>query len=109
MPASHSDTDRFSLLLDALRPWLGRVVFIGGWAHRLYRERPEAVAPPYDALRTEDADIALAPGTIARTEDLRGRLIARGSPPGAWRGLMVDIWSCHAVLAGVRSLAELSG
>jgi len=27
-------------------------------------------------LRTEDADIALGPGTIARTEDLRGRLIA---------------------------------
>jgi len=78
MPARSSDTERFSLLVDALRPWLGKVVFIGGWAHRLYRERPEAVAPPYDALRTEDADIALAPGTIARTEDLRGRLIAWG-------------------------------
>jgi len=62
MPTGHSDTDRFSLLVDALRPWLGRVVFIGGWAHRLYRERPEARAPSYDALRTEDADIALAPG-----------------------------------------------
>jgi hypothetical protein len=78
MPTSHSDTERFSLLVDALRPWLGKVVFIGGWAHRLYRERPEAGAPPYDALRTEDADIALVPGTIARTEDLCGRLIARG-------------------------------
>ena len=78
MPTSHSDTERFSLLVDALRPWLGKVVFIGGWAHRLYRERPEAVAPPYDALRTEDADVALGPGTIARTEDLRGRLIAWG-------------------------------
>lgn len=78
MPTSHSDSERFSLLVDALRPWLGKVVFIGGWAHRLYRERPEAGAPSYDALRTEDADIALAPGTIARTADLRGRLIARG-------------------------------
>lgn len=78
MPTSHSDTERFSLLVDALRPWLGKVVFIGGWAHRLYRERPEAVAPPYEALRTEDADVALGPGTIARTEDLRGRLIAWG-------------------------------
>ena len=78
MPPSHSDTERFSLLVDALRPWLGKVVFIGGWAHRLYRERPEAVAPPYEALRTEDADVALGPGTIARTEDLRGRLIAWG-------------------------------
>jgi len=78
MPTSHSDTERFSLLVDALRPWLGKVVFVGGWAHRLYRERPEAVAPPYEALRTEDADVALGPGTIARTEDLRGRLIAWG-------------------------------
>jgi hypothetical protein len=78
MPTSHSDTDRFSLLVDTLRPWLGKVVFVGGWAHRLYRERPEAGAPPYDALRTEDADIALAPGMFARTADLRGRLIARG-------------------------------
>ncbi|MDO8834406.1 MAG: GSU2403 family nucleotidyltransferase fold protein [Vicinamibacterales bacterium] len=78
MPTSHSDSDRFSLLVDTLRPWLGKVVFVGGWAHRLYRERPEAGAPPYDALRTEDADIALAPGMFARTADLRGRLIARG-------------------------------
>ncbi len=78
MPTSHSDTERFSRLVDALRPWLGKVVFIGGWAHRLYRERPEAVAPPYEALRTEDADVALGPGTIARTEDLRARLIAWG-------------------------------
>lgn len=78
MPAPGSDTERFSLLVDALRPWLGKVVFIGGWAHRLYRERPEAITPSYDALYTEDADIALAPGTIARSEDLRGRLIARG-------------------------------
>jgi hypothetical protein len=78
MLTSHSDTERFSVLVDALRPWLGKVVIIGGWAHRLYRERPEAVAPPYEALRTEDADVALGPGTIARTEDLRGRLIAWG-------------------------------
>ena len=78
MPTSHSDTERFSLLVDALRPWLGKVVFIGGWVHRLYRERPEAGALLYDTLRTEDADVALGPGTIAGTEDLRGRLIARG-------------------------------
>ena len=35
-------------------------------------------SPHPTALRTEDADIALAPHTIARTEDIRGRLIARG-------------------------------
>lgn len=65
-----SDTERFSLLVDALRPWLGKVVFIGGWAHHLYRERPEASSPSYEALRTEDADIALAAGVIAQSEDL---------------------------------------
>lgn len=73
-----SDVENFSRLVDALRPWLGKVIFIGGWAHRLYRERPESTSPPYEALRTEDADVALDPSAIVRPEDLRGRLMARG-------------------------------
>jgi hypothetical protein len=33
----HKDDLRsFARLVDALAPWLGQVVIIGGWAHRLY-------------------------------------------------------------------------
>ena len=47
-------------LVDALRPWLGHLVFVGGWAHRLHRFHPLASAPAYQPIRTRDADIALS-------------------------------------------------
>ncbi len=37
MPPSDSDVAKFSRLIEALRPWLGQIIFIGGRAHRLYR------------------------------------------------------------------------
>ena len=54
------DFDAFARLLDALRPWLGHVVIIGGWAHRLHRFHPLSHPPSYAALRTKDADIAFS-------------------------------------------------
>jgi hypothetical protein len=48
----------FSRLLDALRPWLGHLVIVGGWAHRLHRFHERAHSPAYATLRTKDADIA---------------------------------------------------
>lgn len=50
----------FARLLDALRPWLGHVVIIGGWAHRLHRFHPLSHPPTYAALRTRDADVAFS-------------------------------------------------
>jgi len=50
----------FARLLDALRPWLGHVVIIGGWAHRLHRFHPLSHLPTYAPLRTRDADIAFS-------------------------------------------------
>lgn len=47
-------------LLDALRPWLGHLVIVGGWAHRLHRFHPKAHPPTYAALRTRDADLAFS-------------------------------------------------
>jgi hypothetical protein len=44
----------FARLVDALRPWLGHLVIVGGWAHRLHRFHPLATAPAYLAL-TSDA------------------------------------------------------
>jgi hypothetical protein len=50
----------FARLVEALRPWLGHLVFVGGWAHRLHRFHPLAAPPAYLPLRTKDADVALS-------------------------------------------------
>ena len=54
------DFAAFVRLLDALRPWLDQMVFIGGWAHRLHRLHPLAHPPPYAPLRTRDADVVFS-------------------------------------------------
>jgi hypothetical protein len=46
-------------LLGALRPWLGDLVIVGGWAHRLYRLHGLAGAPDHPPVRTRDVDLAL--------------------------------------------------
>jgi hypothetical protein len=74
MTSLDSDLAKFSRLIEALRPWLGQIMFIGGRAHRLYRERPEAVPVAYEALQTDDADVALNPRTMSASESIRVRL-----------------------------------
>ena len=54
------DRQAFTKLIEALRPWLGTVVIVGGWAHRLHRLHPLAVTPQYTPIRTRDADVALS-------------------------------------------------
>lgn len=54
-----NDLDAFVRLAIALQPWRHQIVFAGGWAYRLYRQHPLAIIPPYDALYTRDADVAL--------------------------------------------------
>ncbi|TCG03631.1 hypothetical protein BZM27_46930 [Paraburkholderia steynii] len=53
-----SDLQQFSKLAIALRPWRQQVVYIGGWAFRLYRYEPRAAAPGFDPIFTQDADVA---------------------------------------------------
>ncbi len=53
-----NDLDAIAQLLDALRPWHRDLVVVGGWAHRLYRFHDKATRPPYQAVRTRDADLA---------------------------------------------------
>lgn len=62
-------------LLDALRPWLGHLVIVGGWAHRLHRFHPLAHTPAYAALRTRDADLAF-PTAAPLTGDIAAALKA---------------------------------
>jgi Nucleotidyltransferase len=59
MLESADDLASIARLIEALRPWLGQVVLVGGWAHRLYRLDARATVPAYAALRTRDADIAI--------------------------------------------------
>ncbi|CAG9164301.1 GSU2403 family nucleotidyltransferase fold protein [Cupriavidus pampae] len=54
-----NDLEAFAKLAIALQPWRHQIVFAGGWAYRLYRQHPLAIIPPYDALYTRDADVAL--------------------------------------------------
>jgi len=71
------DRAAFTRLVGALSPWNHQLVFVGGWAHRLYRLHPMAEAPSYQPLATLDADVAFAEGE--RLEgDIRARLLAMG-------------------------------
>jgi len=54
------DFASFARLIEALRPWLGHLVVVGGWGHRLHRFHPLANPPAYLPLRTRDADLAFA-------------------------------------------------
>ncbi len=81
--------DAIARLIDGLRPWLGRVVLVGGWAHHLYRFHELAQAPAYRPLRTREADVAFsmaAPldGDIAAALQVKGftkELSGEHSPP----------------------------
>lgn len=53
-----TDLRDFERLIAALRPWLGQVVIVGGWAHRLHHAHPLAQPPEYEPVRTRDADVA---------------------------------------------------
>jgi hypothetical protein len=67
-----NDREAFATLAAALAPWGNQLVFVGGWAHRLYRLHPKAVAPNYQPLTTLDADIA-----FAEREPLEGDILTR--------------------------------
>jgi hypothetical protein len=72
------DDEKFALLLDALGPYVDRLVIVGGWAHRLFRHHPLAQTVPYPALMTRDTDVAIPPGIRIDEDSLRERLLARG-------------------------------
>lgn len=69
------DVVAFARLVEALRPQLTRLVFVGGWAHRLHRLHPYAQQLEYAPLMTRDADVAL-PLRVLAEEDIRKQLVA---------------------------------
>lgn len=54
------DSEAFARLLTALRPWLGQLVVVGGWAHRMHRAHPLANPSGHLPLRTSDTDLAFS-------------------------------------------------
>jgi hypothetical protein len=54
-----NDLDNLAKLLLALKPWMGRLVVAGGWAHRLYRFAPQVNKPEYQPVHTRETDLAL--------------------------------------------------
>lgn len=83
------DSSAFARLIQALRPWLGHLVIVGGWAHRLHRLHPQAGKPAYLPLQTRDVDIALSleaplPGGIREALERAGftrAFLGSDSPP----------------------------
>ncbi len=72
------DDETLARLVDALGPYIDRVVIVGGWAHRLFRHHPLAQPLSYAPLTTRDMDIAVAPGIRPGEQSLRERLLAHG-------------------------------
>ena len=53
-----AEVEAFTKLVAALQPHLRQLVFVGGWAHRLYPHLDRAAKPSFKPLMTYDADIA---------------------------------------------------
>ena len=68
----------FERLLQALGPSLPEILIIGGWAHRLYRYRPEVIVPSHEPLFTTDTDIAIPPGAALPPKQLLEQLRSHG-------------------------------
>lgn len=85
------DRDAFAKLVEALRPWRGDLVFVGGWAHQLHRLHPDASRPLHKAVITRDADLAFAArarlegdiGKALKTAGFRQELLGDHTPPVA--------------------------
>ena len=71
------DSEAFARLVTALRPWLGQLVVVGGWAHRLHRFHRLANPPGHLLLRTRDTDLAFSPDA-ALAGDVGAALVDAG-------------------------------
>jgi len=73
------ELEAFSRLIVALEPWLGEVVLVGGWAHRLYRLDPRARKLDYLPLTRLDGDVAVPAKLKKEESSVRKRLLEAGS------------------------------
>ena len=76
--AGLTDQESFARLVRALEPYLGDLVFVGGWAHRLLALHEYASPLEFQPLATDDADLAAHLGLRVRKESIAERLKAAG-------------------------------
>ncbi|MEX3937730.1 GSU2403 family nucleotidyltransferase fold protein [Paraburkholderia phymatum] len=72
-----SDLTEFSTLALTLEPWRKQIVFVGGWAFRLYHYEPRAYTADYNPIFTQDADVAYAERELLEG-DIKQALVAAG-------------------------------
>ena len=83
------DVESFVRLVDALRPQLPNLVFIGGWAHRLHRLPTYAQPLDYAPLMTRDVDVVVPLRGFPQADlralllsaDFKEALMAEHQPP----------------------------
>ena len=78
MSEQDPELEAFSKFIVAIEPWLGEVVLVGGWAHRLYRLDPRARKLEYLPLTTLDGDVAIPPKLKKEESTVRTRLLEAG-------------------------------
>jgi Nucleotidyltransferase len=78
MMKADTEIEPFSKFIEALDPWLGQVVVVGGWAHRLYRLDPRARTLTHLPLTTLDGDVAVPSKLKVEGSTVRERLLKAG-------------------------------
>lgn len=73
-----SERAAFARLVKAVEPYLDALVFVGGWAHRLFAVHAFANPVNFEPLATDDADVAAPLRLEVRKETLAQRLKAAG-------------------------------
>lgn len=70
--------EHLAVLVDALGPYLDRVVIAGCWAHRLFRRHPLGQTMPCRPPITRETDVAIPENILVDEGVLRDRPLARG-------------------------------
>lgn len=78
MHAYHPGDVAFTRLVRALGPYLGQLVIVGGWAHRLFTLLDEVPRPAFAPLMTLDADLAADTRLLPCGASLNDLLTAAG-------------------------------
>jgi len=78
MVKPEAEIEPFVKFVEAIDPWLGETVLVGGWAHRLYRNDPRARTLGYVPLTTLDGDVALPAKLKVEESTVRKRLMDAG-------------------------------
>lgn len=72
-----NDLDAFARLVQALDPWRGQLVFIGGWSHRLHTLHPQANPLGFQPVFTKDTDLAFH-HQVPLEGDIKAALVRQG-------------------------------